>query len=483
MSQDRDEGVRARWARLKLSIIGQLLVSPPEHGELAAELNRLAAKEYRHPTTGECIRFGRSTLERWLYIARHAPDSPFEALARKVHSHTGTHPSMGAVLREALRVQYRQHPTWTYQLHHDNLVAQARKDPSLGEVPSVTSVARFMKAHGLLKRKRRRRGRHVDPESAFERRETRSYEVENVHALWHADFHEGSRRVLTPGGEWVTPILFGVLDDRSRLCCHLQWYLAESAETFVHGMVQALLKRGLPRSLLTDNGSAMLAAESAEGLERLGILHDTTLPYCPEQNAKQEAFWGPVEGRLLPMLEGEKALTLELLNTATQAWVEMEYNRHHHSELGTSPLDAFLNSQSVGRESPESDVVRRAFRRQVSRTQRRTDATITVEGVRFELPWRYRTLLRPTVRYARWDLSRVDLVDPHTGKALCELFPLDKRSNADGRRRVVDPIHADEPDEPPCGIAPHLELLMADYAATGMPPAYLPHDPRQEDES
>ena len=71
----------------------------------------------------------------------------------------------------------------------------------------------------------------------------------------------------------------------------------------------------------------MLAAETVEGLERLGIVHHTTLPYSPEQNGKQESFWGQIEGRLLPMLEGEPELSLELLNTATQAWVEEEYQR------------------------------------------------------------------------------------------------------------------------------------------------------------
>jgi hypothetical protein len=31
---------------------------------------------------------------------------------------------------------------------------------------------------------------------------------------------------------------------------------------------------------MSDNGSAMLAAETTEGLARLGILHETTLPYA-----------------------------------------------------------------------------------------------------------------------------------------------------------------------------------------------------------
>ena len=94
-------------------------------------------------------------------------------------------------------------------------------------------------------------------------------------------------------------------------------------ETLVHGLGQAFQKRGLPRAILMDNGAPMLAAETREGLLRLGVHQDTTLPYSPYQNAKQEVFWAHAEGRLLAMLEGVVALTLPLLNEATQAWVEM----------------------------------------------------------------------------------------------------------------------------------------------------------------
>ena len=140
------------------------------------------------------------------------------------------------------------------------------------------------------------------------------------------------------------------------------------------------------------DGTAMLAAETVEGLERLGVVHHTTLPYSPEQNGKQESFWGQIEGRLLPMLEGEPELSLDLLNTATQAWVEEEYQRKVHSEIREAPLERYLRGPSVGRESPSSDALRRAFRTEVSRKQRRSDGTVTVEGVRFEVPAAYRNL-------------------------------------------------------------------------------------------
>jgi hypothetical protein len=35
---------------------------------------------------------------------------------------------------------------------------------------------------------------------------------------------------------------------------------------------------------------------------------------------------------------------------------------------------------------------------------------------------------------------------------------------------------------PASGIAPHLGKLMREYAATGMPPAFIPLEPRNEDD-
>jgi transposase InsO family protein len=332
-----------------------------------------------------------------------------------------------------------------------------------------------MKGRGLL-RGRKHRHRETTDGEPFVARERRSYEVTHVHGLWHLDFHQGSRPVLTAAGQWQKPQLLGVLDDRSRLCCHLQWYFGETAEALIHGLSQAFQKRRLPRSLLTDNGAAMLAAETVEGLERLGVVHHTTLPYSPEQNGKQESFWGQIEGRLLPMLEGVHELSLDLLNTATQAWVEEEYQRKEHSEIHEAPLTRYLRGPSVGRESPSSDALRRAFRTEITRKQRRSDGTVTVEGVRFEVPGAYRTLLHMRLRVARWDLSSLDLVDPRSGAHLSTLLPLDKARNAERVRRVVVPAAPGEPARH-VGIAPHLRALMADYAATGLPPAYLPkHD-------
>jgi len=470
----------SRWGRLRFSIVGPLLSSPPAAGELRGCLEALSSKEWIHPIGGQPVHFSFSTIERWYYQAL-AGDDPLGALCRKRRSDSGTDRSWSPLLKAALVTQYREHPGWSRRLHYDNLAVLARSDGAYGPMPSYSTLVRGMNAWGLLRR--RRRGPRKSPgarqaEARFHSRETRGFEVEFVNGLWHLDFHHGSRKVSLRSGRYATPILLGVLDDCSRLICHAQWYLSESAETLAHGLCQAFQKRGLPRSLMTDNGGAMMAAETREGLLRLGVLHETTLPYSPHQNGKQESFWGRIEGRLLPMLEGVDQVDLAQLNRATVAWVEMDYNRKIHSETGVRPVDRFAHLDDVGRQCPEAETLRRAFTTAVDRVQRRSDGTASVQGVRFEIPSQYRHLKRVTLRYWSWDLARAFLCDPRSKQIVRPLFPQDKTANAQGlRRRQEPPAGVDPSTERPVegsGMAPLLSRLLAEYVQTGLVPSYLP---------
>ena len=374
----------------------------------------LAERTWRHPTTGEPTRFGFSTIERWYYRALKEKSDPVAVLRRKLRADAGQQPAMSGAVRQAILAQYAAHKSWSVQLHHDNLVASAASNSNLEPIPSYATLRRFLKANGLQKRRRltsRRTEGAERAEARFLNREVRSYEAEYVGGLLHWDAHFGSRKVLIPRGEWVTPVLFGVLDDRSRLACHLQWYLSETAEVIVHGLSQAFQKRGLPRAGLSDNGAAMTAAEVVECLTRLGVLQQTTLPYTPQANAKIEILWASVEGRLMAMLEHVSDLSLARLNEATLAWVEHEYNRKIHSETGEAPIRRFLQGPSVMRPSPDSAALRLAFTRTETRTQRKSDGTLVIGSRRFEVPDRYRHLTQLEVRYANWDLSQVHLVD------------------------------------------------------------------------
>lgn len=494
MSLDTNRNNPKAWGRLRFAIIGPLLAAPPPRGELCKSLAALAARTYRHPLEPDKqIQFKASSIERWYYRALGASD-PVAELMNKVRSDTGRSNSMSAELLSSLGSQYKEHPKWTYQLHFDNLLALAAERPELGPVPTYATVRRRMQANGWYKKKglpRNPTPGRIAAVERFEQFEVRSYEVSHVNALWHLDFHECSRSVVDAKGRYHKPLLLGILDDKSRLSCHAQWYLAESAENLYHGLCQAFQKRGLARALMTDNGSAMTASETRNGLELNGIIHELTLVYSPYQNGKQECFWGQVEGRLMAMLEKVEPLTLSMLNRATQAWVERDYNRSHHEELDVSPLKRFLDGPDVSRSAPGMETLRITFSVEQTRMVRRSDGTITVHGIRFEIPSRMIHFRKLHIRYQRWDLSQAYIVDERSGNMLARIYPLDKLKNADGRRKVRErPSGADEitgtggagasENQVVDPLPPLMRKLLADYAATGLPPAYIPKDEHED---
>ena len=468
-----------QMAQFRLSIIGSLLASPPEQGDLHNQLSKLAEKHYHHPISGQPVDYSASTLERWYYKAKNEDDRILNTLCPKTRNDKGKFKVMEQAVCDALARQYAAHDRWSIQLHYDNLLVRIEEEALQATQPSYSSVLRYMQAKGMRRKSKRHGPNSPGARKAArrkEKREIRSFEVDYINGLWHLDFHHGSLDVLNGQGEWVKPLLLAIMDDRSRLICHLQWYYSEDTETLVQGFCQALQKRSLPCSLLTDNGSAMISDEFTRGLLELGIDHHKTLPYSAYQNGKQETFWANVEGRLLAMLEHQENLTLRQLNQVTQVWVEGDYHQKSHEALkGQTPVDCYLDHQTVGRPCPDSETLRKAFCRQTKRKQRRSDGTISLEGQRFEIPDRYHGLTYITLRYAAWDLSSIDMIDPDRGDRLASLYPLNKSANASGQRRQR---HAKPPPQtlPFNGPSPLIKKLLNDHAATGLPQAYIPKD-------
>jgi len=455
-------------------IIAELIERPPAPRELATRLRAIAAKQHIFIGHEEPVRVCMRTLERWYASARNAP-RPAEALQPKLRSDRGEDRAMKKTHKDWIGTFRVAHPSWSVQLLFDNLVATGDES-----VPSYSTVLRFMRASGLLV---------AGPAShRRSRREVRSFEVGYVGELWHMDFHKGSRMILTEKGEYVTPLCVAFIDDKSRLACHAQWYVNETTEVLVHAFIQAVMKRGLPRTFYTDCGAAMRGAEFTTGLETLSVRQERTLPYSPHQNGKQEAFWQPLEGRLMKMVPKHTSLTLELLNKYTQAWVELDYNAKEHRETKQAPHERFLSLTSVHRPPPGIEEMRSAFALRVTRSQRQTDGTITLDGVRFEVPQSYRHIEELKLSYARWDLSRAEILCPVTNKVLTRIHPVPLERNASGiRRGTPDPALACalekesvELGEAGCNLPPLLARCLEDHARLYPHAGYMPLPPRLE---
>ena len=223
----RGPRVHERWAHLRFSVIGQLLAAPPDKGELRAEIEALSQRTWRHPSTGEPVRFGFSTIERWYYRALKERTDPVGVPRRKLRADAGQQIAVSDPVRQAVLAQYAAHKSWSVQLHHDNLAALAETMPELKPVPSYATLRRFMQANGLGKR-RRLTSRRTD---GAERAEARLADRENVMArLYPRDKTlnaSGLRRTLDPLSNGATepapaapaspipPLLQRLLDQQS----------------------------------------------------------------------------------------------------------------------------------------------------------------------------------------------------------------------------------------------------------------------------
>jgi hypothetical protein len=176
----------------------------------------------------------------------------------------------------------------------------------------------------------------------------------------------------------------------------------------------------------------------------------------------------------LELVRKHKDLKLSFLNQAAQAWVEQDYHRRFNREIDSTPLDRLLKGKNVARKLPESEALRLAFTRRVTRTPRRSDATVAVGGIRYELPPRFSHMESVVLRFPRWDRSQLTLVDPRTDAPLAPLLPQDKTANASGKRRVIFPEASQTDPVDTLEYPALLKKWMADHAATGLPPAYLP---------
>jgi len=81
----------------------------------------------------------------------------------------------------------------------------------------------------------------------------------------------------------------------------------------------------------------------------------------------------------MELLPGIANLELPFVNQAAQAWVEQDYHRKYHREIKTTPLNRLFNGTDVSRSVPDSDALRLAFTRRITRRPRRSDATVVVD--------------------------------------------------------------------------------------------------------
>lgn len=234
-----------------------------DHGELEALLREKCARKWEIPYTTR-TRIGRSTIVRW--VGRYlAGGRKLEALYPRGRSDAGQSRALDAETGLALLALRREQPKRpiTELLR---LFGTRQEAAGGGQAPSLTTVYRFLHQHGLM--------------AASAPEDRRKFEAELPNDLWQSDVMHGP--LVAIGEQRRKSYLIAFLDDHSRLIPHGAFYPSEGLVPFLEAFSQALLKRGLPRKLYVDNGSAFRSRQLAYTSAALGIALVHARPYRPQ---------------------------------------------------------------------------------------------------------------------------------------------------------------------------------------------------------
>jgi hypothetical protein len=172
--------------------------------------------------------------------------------------------------------------------------------------------------------------------------------------------------------------------DASRLVTYAGFYLAQDIASLRHSFKEAVLRRGLPKVLYTDNGKIY----RSQGFEYLCANLGVTLLHhavgAAHQKGKIERFFRTVRLRFLSVLKSADMECIGTLNEKFAVWLLNDYQKRPHEGLsGEAPLDFFL--KRADKVKLISDLAE--FNRKLLVTAKRTvgrDATISFDGSLYE---------------------------------------------------------------------------------------------------
>lgn len=336
----------------------QPLVDAPD-GERHAVLKKLVGKVMQQPNGKDC-RLSRATLLRWLSAYRQAR---MDGLKPRKRKDRGVSRKIDGETAQALLRLKEQKPRLSlnaliYLARRDRLIAPGRHLPKI-------SVYRLLKRHNLIR---------PLPQITIDRRR---FEAEYPLDLVQADVMHGPR--IKGRKAYLTAII----DDHSRLILWAEFRPQETVGEFIAVLLEALRRRGLPRKLYVDNGSAFRSSRLQYALAGIGVSLVHSTPYQPEGKGKCERWFRTVRENFLPQIPLAQLESFAALNEALHSWIDGYYHQTVHSTTGQTPLERFVQHLHAHRPAP--DGLEAMFRNRCLRRVAK-DRVVSLNGKAWEAP-------------------------------------------------------------------------------------------------
>jgi putative transposase len=147
----------------------------------------------------------------------------------------------------------------------------------------------------------------------------------------------------TPGGKRKT-YLFLWIDDYSRKILCGRYYFDEKLPRMEDSFKRLVLRWGIPDKIYLDNGSVYIAKQFAWILSKLKTKKIHHRPYQAYCKGKVEAANKTIKNDFQAEAQRAEFRTLEEINSAFAAWVDLEYNVRQHSATGEAPDKRFADA-------------------------------------------------------------------------------------------------------------------------------------------
>ncbi|EGD50430.1 Integrase catalytic region [Thermoanaerobacter ethanolicus JW 200] len=223
--------------------------------------------------------------------------------------------------------------------------------------------------------------------------------------------------------------LIAYIDDASRLCTYAHFYYTQNFLALRDSFKEAVLRRGIPKMLYTDNGKIYRSTQLEYICASLGTSLIHAEPFSPHSKGKIERFFHTVRMRFLSTIDPTSIKSIDELNMMFFKWLEDDYNRKEHSSIGMSPLDFFMSQISRVNMCKDIDMLNECFLIRVNRKVNK-DATLKVENILYETEEKFKGM-RLEVRYdPQWLKDNTPLLLFHEGKKVGEAYKVNFHDNA-----------------------------------------------------
>ena len=313
---------REQEALFKLSIIGAVVNRKLKRGKLCPLLKDLAEETYID-SDGNPRSFSWRTLESWVYQYQAGE---FKALLPKPRKDKGTVKALSDENIKLVLDLKREDPGRSAWCIID-ILEKANK-VSVGLLCQST-VSRHLRRNGLS-------GPQIEIETPARYRWT----VSRCNELWQVDALHGPTVIDPKTGRKRKAIIFGLLDDRSRLAVRVHAGFRETQEEFLNVLYEAMARRGIPEALLPDNHGSFRGHDVRVVCGHLKINLVFARPGDGAGKGVVERFWRSFRKSFLNRLDYSKVKTIDDLNLRISVWCEEQYNHKTHSGLnGFTPME------------------------------------------------------------------------------------------------------------------------------------------------